>query len=356
MPINLDSIEEIKRLDAENMSGSIEKLASQVLQVKDEVKKVKIPATYKKVKNIVYVGMGGSALGAHCIRSVFAKDLKIPMEIVNDYDLPGTVNKDTLVFISSYSGKTEETVSGLEKARAKNAKIIIITSGGDLAELSKKYKLPALVFGTQNNPCGSPRMGLGYTLFSPLFILARLGYISTKPQLFDAAVKVINKFEANFGLANPTNDNLAKQIAGELLVGPVWYVASGHLSGNSHVAANQMNENAKRFGGYFLIPELNHHLLEGLVFPKTDPGTFLFIFSELYSDRVKKRYDVTREILTKQGKRFVTYECVEKEPFLQSVEVLALGSYLSFYTAMLEGIDPTAIPTVDFLKAALKKN
>ena len=355
MPINLDNIEEIKRLDSQNMSGSIEKLSDQIRQVSEEVKKVKFPASYKKIKNIVYVGMGGSALGAHCIRRVFASQLKVPMEIINDYELPATVTKDTLVFISSYSGKTEETIAGFHKAREKKAKIVVITSGGDLADLSKKFKIPALIFGTQNNPCGSPRMGLGYTLFSPLFIMVRLGILKVKNDLLPSVLKTAKKFDADFGLNNQTNDNLAKQIATELLAGPVWYVASSHLGGNAHVAANQMNENAKRFGGYFLIPELNHHLLEGLSFPKDGSGTFLFFTSKLYGARIQKRYDVTREILSRQGRQFVTYECTEKDLLLQSVEVLVLGSYLSFYTAVLEGIDPTAIPVVDFLKDALKK-
>jgi glucose/mannose-6-phosphate isomerase len=354
MPINLDNINEIKRLDSKNMAGSIEKLADQIKQVHEEVKKVKIPANYKKFKNIIFLGMGGSALGAHVIRSVFEKELEIPLEIVNGYEIPGSVTKDTLVFAVSYSGTTEETLAALEKARSRKAKIFIITSGGELAVSAKNDRLPALIFSTKNNPCGSPRMGLGYTIFGPLFILNKLKLIKLSGISVEKITKTVNKYQKLFAPEKKESANAAKKLSKELTGGAVWYVSSSHLAGSAHVAINQMNENAKRFGGYFLIPELNHHLLEGLSFPLHSPDSFVFIVSELYDKRVLKRYEVTKHILKKHNRHSVTYLCREKNKLLEAIEVLVLCSYVSFYGAILENTDPTAIPTVDFLKAALK--
>jgi len=45
----------------------------------------------------------------------------------------------------------------------------------------------------------------------------------------------------------------------------------------------------------------------------------------------------------------------ENKPLPQVVEALVFSSYLSYYGAILEGLDPTAIPYVDFLKKKLKK-
>ncbi|MFA6105185.1 MAG: SIS domain-containing protein [Patescibacteria group bacterium] len=354
MQANLDSINEIKRLDSMNMAGSIEKLSNQIKQVHDEVRKIKIPGNYKKFKNIIFLGMGGSTLGAHVIRSVYENELQIPLEVVNGYDIPGTLTKDTLVFAVSYSGSTEETLSALEKARKRKAKIIIITSNGELSKISQKNKIPALIFGTQNNPCGSPRMGLGYTIFGPLLLLIRLKQVKLSGITLDKVVNTAKKYQKLFGPKNGEQKNLAKQFASALLRGPVWYVGSAHLAGSVHVAANQLNENSKRFGGYFLIPELNHHLLEGLTFPAGENETFAFIESDLYDKRVQKRYQVTKNILVRHAKQFLTYRCKEKNKLLETIEVLVFSSYLSFYTAIIEGIDPTAIPTVDFLKLALK--
>ena len=46
---------------------------------------------------------------------------------------------------------------------------------------------------------------------------------------------------------------------------------------------------------------------------------------------------------------------MEKAKLGQTGEVLVLGSYISYYSALLEGIDPTAIPYVDYFKKELRK-
>jgi glucose/mannose-6-phosphate isomerase len=197
-------------------------------------------------------------------------------------------------------------------------------------------------------------MGLGYTIFGPLFLMNKLNCINPSSVKLNEIVKTARKYLKLFSLETPETSNLVKQIASNLTRGSVWFIGSSHLAGNVHVAANQLNENAKRFGSYFVIPELNHHLLEGLSFPEQDLSTFLFIESDLYDKRIQKRFVVTKEILAKNSRQFITYRCNEKKCLLEAVEVLVFGSYLSFYTAMFENVDPTAIPTVDFLKAALK--
>ena len=61
------------------------------------------------VKNVVILGMGGSALAPIVIKDWLGNDLKMPLEIVRSYNVPGFVNENTLVIASSYSGNTEET-------------------------------------------------------------------------------------------------------------------------------------------------------------------------------------------------------------------------------------------------------
>jgi dihydroorotate dehydrogenase len=51
----------------------------------------------------------------------------------------------------------------------------------------------------------------------------------------------------------------------------------------------------------------------------------------------------------------VTCFAQEGNPLAQVFELLVFTSYASYYSALLEGIDPTAIPVVDFFKAQLKK-
>lgn len=353
----LDDKAKISQLDSKNMLGSIQLLGKQVEEVLALAKKVKIPSSYKKVSNLVVLGMGGSALGAHLIKSVFLKDLKIPVEIVNGYEAPGFVNQKSLVIASSYSGSTEEIISAVGDAKKKKAKIMVIASGGKLADWAKQNKIPALVFTTNNNPCGSPRMGLGYSIFGQVALLANTGFLKFSSAEVKSVLQTISKFNSMFGVDNPEEKNPAKQLATSLQGKSIWYAASEHLAGNAHIAANQMNENAKRFCGYFIIPEMNHHLLEGTPYPESNKNDIKFVLleSQLYDKRVQKRYEITKQVLDSKKIPFSSYQCQENKKLSQACEVLVLGGYVSFYCAMLQGIDPTAIPLVDFFKAQLKK-
>jgi len=353
----LDDKAKISQLDSKNMLGSIHLLGKQVEEVLALAKKVKIPSSYKKVNSLVVLGMGGSALGAHLIKSVFVNDLKIPVEIVNGYDVPKFVNEKSLVIASSYSGSTEEIVSAAADAKKKKAKIMVICSGGKLADWAKRNKVPALIFTTNNNPCGSPRMGLGYSIFGQIALLANAGVLKSSPAEIKNVLQGISKYNSLFGVDSPEAKNPAKQLATSLFGKSVWYLASEHLAGNAHIAANQMNENAKRFGGYFIVPEMNHHLMEGTPYPESNKNDIKFVLleSQLYDKRVQKRYEITKQVLDNKKIPFTSYRCQESKNLLQACEVLVLGSYIGFYSAMLQGIDPTAIPLVDFFKAQLKK-
>jgi len=335
-------------LDKKNMFGSLQKLGKQVEQVAKMWDGLKLPADYKKVSSVVVSGMGGSGLGAHIVKALFAGELKIPIEVVNDYHLPAYVGKNTLVIASSYSGNTEETVNALGEAKKKKAKIVVLCAGGALAQFALKNKLPALVFSTENNPCGSPRMGLGYSLAGQLLILSKAGVLDFSKDKLANLSKQLEKYGG-------TLINVAKELAQKTLDKSVWYVASEHLLGNAHVAANQINENGKRFGGYFAIPELNHHLMEGMLNPESNKKTLLFVLleSELYNERTQRRYEVTKDVLAKTHVAFENYKLTAGDKVGQMCEALALCGYISYYSAILNNIDPTDIPFVDYFKKAL---
>lgn len=353
----IDNIDAIRKLDSAGMLTSLELLPDQVIEVMEQAKKVKFPSSYKNVQNIVVAGMGGSAIGTHIIKSVFSGELSVPVEIINDYRLPSYVGKSTMVLLSSYSGSTEEVMAMLIEAKEQKAKIAVISSGGYLAKWSKKNKVPALIFSTKNNPCGSPRMGLGYSIVGQLIMFAKASFLTISANQLASLSSILRKYNHEFGIRTKHADNVAKRLAVKMDKQSIWFIGHGHLAGNMHTAANQMNENAKRFAGFFLVPELNHHLMEGMIFPKSNKENLLFVLveSDLYSQKIQKRVEITKNVLKKNSIKFVSYKCQEENEIGQAMEVLSLLSYTSFFSAMLEGTDPTAIPFVDYFKKELSK-
>jgi len=352
----LDDINKIKKLDSQNMLGSLQLLSKQAEQIYSTAQDLKIPTNYKSIQNVVVLGMGGSAIGADLIRNLFADELKVPVEIINGYDVPKFVNNKTLVIASSYSGGTEEVVEAIKKAKAKKAKIVVISAGGKLKAYAKRNNLLALIFTTENNPCGSPRMGLGYSIVGQLILFSKVGLLKLSRKKVKEIIKTLAYYDSLFGVLTPEKENIAKQLAKKTISKSILYVASGHLLGNAHIAANQMNENAKRMAVYFAIPELNHHLMEGMVNPLSNKSLLFIVFeSGNYHKRVVKRYGITKKVLDKNKILHASYKTQEKDKLLEACELLVLGSYVSYYSALLKNIDPTGIPYVDYFKKEMAK-
>ena len=83
-----------------------------------------------EIRNIVITGLGGSGIGGSIVAQVTEKEINVPVLVNKDYFLPGYVNENTLVIVSSYSGNTEETLQAMEEALKRKAKIVCVTSGG----------------------------------------------------------------------------------------------------------------------------------------------------------------------------------------------------------------------------------
>ena len=62
----------------------------------------------KNFNNVVFLGMGGSAAVGDIFLDYYNDK---PVIVIKNYDIPKWVNKKSFVFVMSYSGNTEETIS-----------------------------------------------------------------------------------------------------------------------------------------------------------------------------------------------------------------------------------------------------
>lgn len=346
--IDLNNPSTFKQLDPKDVYGSTGLLANQVKQVLEDFKSINAPSDYKNVKNIVISGMGGSAYGGHVALSLLKKDLSVPVYINNDYTLPSFVNSDSLVVLISYSGSTEETLASAKEALSKKAKISGITTGGSLGEFLKQNSNFCYIFDPKNNPSGQPRLGTGYTVIGTLSLINKLGL--SKDFVSDFNTSVLELENASEQIKN-TAIEMSQKLSGFM---PIVFAAE-FLGGNSHIIRNQFNETSKTFSFFSEIPELNHHLMEGLKYPSDKKMKVLFINSNLYSPLIKKRLELTKDVISKNNIEWLEYSPTGSNITSQMLNVLSFGGYITFYLGILCGQDPSLIPWVDYFKEMLKK-
>lgn len=351
----LGNDQKIKEIDRSGVLSSIELLPFQIKQAWDEVFRIRIPAEFKKVRDIVVAGMGGSALGARIIDSLSFEVLDVPLEIVNGYHLPAYADKDSLVIISSYSGNTEETVSCCLEAIKRKCQIFVICTGGKLGKLAKNKNLPAYIFRPKFNSSKQPRLGLGYSITAQLALLSKAGLVRLSQAQISEVINYLDNLKANLTITSSSKKNLAKKAALSLRDKIIVFFSAEHLIGAAHAAKNMLNESSKAFAVRFSIPEANHHLLEGLSFPIENQKVlkFLFLESDFYDPEIKKRIRVTKEVIEKNGLPHQSLKIKGRTRLMQVFETIYLGGFISFYLAILYRVDPAPIPWVDFFKKKL---
>lgn len=354
-----DDLAKIKIIDKKNALDSIKQLPLQCKQAWQESNAIDFPKDFKNVSNIVISGMGGSTYAARIVKSLYdgVEMTKIPIELANNYRLPGYVNKNSLVILSSYSGNTEETLACANQAKEKSAKIVGITSGGNLAEFLKTNKLPAYIFDPKHNPSAQPRIGVGYMVMGLIGLLAKLKFIPVGEKEVKEVIKFIDDNNGVLDTSVSTADNPAKQMAFNLEKKIPVIIVADFLEGAAYAVRNPFHETSKQFALYFAIPELNHHLLEGLAFPKELRSLlhFIFIRSTMYDKRHIKRMTLTQEIIKSNNIPSETITLSGNSPLTQVFELIQWGAWVTFYLAMLHNIDPSEIPWVDYFKKELQK-
>ncbi len=349
----LDDLNKIKILDKKNALGSINQLPLQIQQAWQESHSIEFPNIYSKFQNIVISGMGGSTYGARIVKSLYDSALmtKNPIELANGYNLPGYVNDKSLVILSSYSGNTQETISTAKKG----AKILGITSGGVLANFLKENDYPAYIFNPIHNPCAQPRIGVGYMVMGLIGMLSKLEIIPVGNEEVQEIIEFLQNKNTLLNEAVSSDKNIVKQTALTLEKKVPIIIVADFLEGAGYAIRNPFHETSKQFALYFTIPELNHHLMEGLKFPEDLKSLlhFIFIRSTIYDNRNLTRMTLTQKIISSNNIPSLTIALSGSSSLSQVFELIQWGSWVTFYMAMLHDIDPSEIPWVDYFKKNL---
>ncbi len=340
----LDDLKQIHFVDKSDALGLAEKQWQQLQHRFD------VPELETKFENIVFAGMGGSALSARI--SLTWPAYNIPFEISSDYDIPKYVSEKTLFIASSYSGNTEETILALEQARQQNAQIVVISSGGKLEEIAIKFNLIHVLLP----PVPSPRMGTFYSLKALVTVLERAGLVKieqAEEQLHNAAEQVHRASEDWLPTVRTTNNN-AKKIALDIMgTTPVIY-SGPMLWPAAYKWKISMNENAKNIAWANQFPEFSHNEFVGWSsHPLDKPYSIIDLRTNLEHPQIKKRFKLTEKMLSGKRPHPITVNVKGQDILEQMLWAITLGDFVSIYLALLNNVDPTQVKIIEKFKKEL---
>ena len=347
------TFEEIFAIDTSNMYSLIKKFPDQVEEALKIGATAKVRLSARGVQNIVLCGLGGSAIGGDLLKSYLGGDIDVPFIVNRHYVLPAFVDKGSLVIISSYSGNTEETTTAFREALKRRARILCISSGGEVEKLARKRKIAMIKI-----PGGlPPRAALGYSFFPLLITLGKLGLTRNQSKELRETLDLLREKSDEYGNPDPESNN-AFNIAGQLRgrIGII-YSSTERFDAVATRWRGQMAENGKSLMFGHVLPEMNHNELVGwnVLRDQMREMQVLFLRDKEDHPRVKMRMDITRGIVTEFTTRTTEVWSDGTSLLARMFSLVYLGDWVSYYLAILHGVDPTPVKVIDFLKDELSR-
>jgi glucose/mannose-6-phosphate isomerase len=331
------------------MQNLIDGFGAQLVEALDIASKATLSKPSQPVQNIVIAGMGGSGIGGNLVTALTANDISCPITLSKSYDIPAFVGPNTLFIACSFSGNTEETIDATNKALKTGAKIVCITSGGKLGELAAANNLDTIHIPGRS---GSPRASIGYSFVQLLHIFHAFGLTKSA---------YTSELEATIKLLDAENDNIkeaAKALAGQMKDKLVFFYGDSKLEAVLIRTQQQIAENSKHISHVNVFPEMNHNELVGWKYPEGIYANAIVVLARTSFEHPRNtiRIEVCKGIFKEHVKE--TVELVAKGTSFteQSIYLIHLLDWASFYLAELNNVDPFPVDVINYLKDELAKH
>jgi glucose/mannose-6-phosphate isomerase len=351
--MNLDGLPEMRKLDPQNMLAEIDNLPNQLAQAWALGQTLPLP-NYSGITRVVISGMGGSAIGADLLASYAADQCSVPVIVHRDYGLPAfAIGKETLFIASSHSGNTEETLTSFDFAEQRGCSLLVVCTGGKLAQKAKAVGCPVWIFPHTHQP----RSAVGFSFGLLLVVFSRLGLLPDQAELVASAVLAMQAQQVKIQVAVPAAQNPAKRYAGQLVGRWVTVFGSGVLAPVARRWKGQINELAKAPANFEFLPEADHNTLAGVINPSSEllvPHT-MSLFLSAASDHPRNgiRTLITRQTIMLEGLNTDIYMASGENSLAQMWTAIHFGDYMAYYLAIAYSVDPTPVEALISLKAAL---
>ncbi len=350
----LDDKEQISNIDKSNMLDSIADFPEQIKKSYELVESSNLESIYK-VDNIIFTGMGGSAISGDILKAFFMDKIDIPIYVNRQYELPKWAHKNTLVITQSYSGNTEETLSSFKHAYQKRCKILGISSGGKLEEFCKKRDIYHIKIPTGYQP----RAATGYMLFSALLALKKSGILRIDIEKeIQETIALTEDFRDKNKKDILLDKNISKKIAQKIYKKIPQIYGWQEFTPIAKRWCTQFNENSKIICRFDEVSECNHNDIVGWSLNTEATKNFVCI---LFRDKdeesiyMSTRLDFMKKLFKTNAADTIEIDIEGKKRLAKMMYTMYLGDFVSCYLAILRKIDPTPVNIITELKEELAK-
>ena len=298
---------------------------------------------FDKVSHVIFAGMGGSGAIGDIFSAILSKT-DIHVDVVKGYQLPKTVNSESVVVTTSISGNTEETLNILHEARTRRSRIIAFSNGGKMEQFCSKEKINFRKVSMIHSPRAS------FPTFLYAMIKTLRPFLSIDKTDVSKSLNILEKQKRLISSQNLTKTNPALDIAAWISNIPLIYYPWG-LQAASIRFKNSLQENSKIHAITEDVIEACHN---GIV-SWTRNSDIQPILIQGSNDHKKtiQRWKILKEFFEIKNIRYKEIHSIEGGILSKLINLIYLFDYVSIYRAILSEIDPTPVEPIDFIKKKL---
>ena len=335
-------------LDSLDMFGVTARFPEQVAEAATVAAGVEGLPAADELDNVLVLGMGGSGIAGDVLAAVGGPFVSVPIVVAKGYAPPSFVGPGTLCFAVSFSGNTEETLEAAAEAAVEGARLVVVTSGGELGRLADSWGVPRV---SVPDDIPQPRAAIGAMSVPLLIVLEEIGLFPGAQQWVDFAVEQLRTRRD----ALVTDDSIAKRIARR--IGRTIPLIHGGGDVGAVAAArwkNQINENANAPAFWNAYPELCHNEVQGWGQHGDVTRQVLTLVNlrhEFEHPQVARRFDVVRPLLDEVVAGVEEVWAEGEGQLAQLLDLVLIGDFVSLELAAQEGIDPGPIAALEHVKS-----
>jgi glucose/mannose-6-phosphate isomerase len=338
-------------IGALDRAGMLEDVLQQPLQVGDALWRVQSADLRRRdlPGGLVVCGMGGSAIGGDLALGALGDRATRPIRVVRDYGLYPWATGDSLVLCSSYSGDTEETLACFEIASIAEAPRVVATTGGELAEAARTGNVPVIGI-----PSGmQPRAAVIYMTVVAIECAAASGASQPIHSEIDSLAPLLTELAEEWGPDSPA-DSDAKRIARDLQGKMPVVHGTGPTAAPARRWKTQLNENAEVGAFLSILPEANHNEICSWDWTAREaPLAGVFLEDSDQHPRMARRIELTAQAFERAGAECMQVSSRGETRLQRVLSLVLLGDLVSVYLAVLNGVDPTPVESIERFKAEL---
>jgi glucose/mannose-6-phosphate isomerase len=335
MSVDLDNLKLISEIDRSNMLGAVDRFPDIFLRARN-ARDFSPRKGSSSFRNLMLMGMGGSASAADVVLDWLKPSLLIPTIVQREPGLPAFVNSRTLFIALSYSGETSETLAGFLEAKNRGSSLVGVGHGGSLASLCHRVKAPFV----QVDASLAPRAALGQLIAATAMVFESYDLVRSTGREMSEAGRDLVRLRRRCRIEASLENNPAKSLAKKLLSHmPVLYSLQ-RMSSVARRFKNQLAENSKILAKYDLLPEAGHNEVEAW----HDRDNMLPVIIRDTKETVLES-SIVRAFRATIGSASRSYPLDVRVPgrgrLSRLLSPIFLLDYTSVYLALLRGIDPT---------------